>query len=663
MRGHSASLIVLLIVIPTVLPGLSSQSWEDGPAPPGGDLPGLLLIEVCPGRPAEYVIIGNRGGDVDLNGTAVSDGEGSLTFGKAFALNSSGAVAIAADAATFSKVHPDIPVLEFASPDLRRSGRFALADAGDEVQLLNATGALLDLLAYGKSTYAGLGWKGAPVTRGGSADALVRGAGDANTSSDWSSAPPGRTTLLPQEFEAAVEPFTAPEDAAERLVRELRLASHWVKAAVYELSDPVVINAFLESAERGVNISILLEGQPVGGMSTGSRAAASALLDAGCDVRMLRSQDVYKRYDYLHSKYLVADGLRVVVMSENWGPGLGANRGWGVSAESIGLARYLEGLFDADINGPIDVSASFGPAAYDGRGAESTGLTTELLCWKARVSPVVSPDFSEEALRGLVAAARERVLVQQLYVQEDWVGSEGLLSDLFAAASRGVAVRVLLDGTFSGKANQAVAEAINAAAAGMGADMQAKVISPYHDLGIMHNKGMIVDDQVLVSSINWGDNALRENRELGLLISSPEAAGFFSRFFWQDWSDDPFPPTMALGQEHLLAYAGYPVLLDGSNITDRTGISLITWDLDGDGLPDGTGPRLVAVFEEGVHVVTVTAFDRSNNSAQGAITVTALPPPHRQDEGGEGPPLLALLLLAPVAVLIMWKRIKNRKGH
>lgn len=663
MRGLSACAIVLLVAIPIVLPGLSSYPGEDSPVPAAGWSDGLLLVEVCPGRPVEYIVIRNCGGDIDINGTTVSDGEGTITFTTLTILTSSSEVAIAADALMFAKVRPDVPCLNFTAPELKKTGRFALADDGDEVRLLNATGALIDLMAYGKSTYAGPGWNGAPAAKGGSADALVRVSSDTNTSSDWSFAPPGRSSLVPAEFLAVVEPFTVPENAAERLLRELRFASSSVKAAVYELSDPVIVNAFIECAGRGVNVSILLEGQPVGGMSVASRAAATALLDAGCDVRELRSQDAYKRYDYLHCKYLIADGLRTVVMSENWGTGLWNNRGWGISAESSGLAFYFEDMFDADFNGPMDVSSELKPAAYDGGGAEAGNATSELLRWKAYVSPVVSPDYSEEALRGLIASARERILVQQLYCQEGWLGSPGLLSDLFDAASRGVTVRLLLDNTFSGDENEAVAKAINALAARSSADLQAQVISPYHGLSIMHNKGLIVDDQVLVSSINWGDNALRENREVGLTIRSPEIAAFFAQYFWQDWSEDPFPPIVRLGQENILAYAGDPVLLDGGNITDRTGISLITWDLDGDGISDGTGDRLVAVFEEGVHVVTVTAYDRFNNSARGTITVTALPVPQEQAEGGGSLPLFALIPLAPVGMFIIWKRIKTRKGH
>ena len=122
--------------------------------------------------------------------------------------------------------------------------------------------------------------------------------------------------------------------------------------------------------DRHYGVCRLIEGQPLGGLSEASKAAATALKDAGCEVRELRSQDAYKRYDYLHAKYLVVDSSRSVIMSENWGTGLWSNRGWGVCAESAGLAWYLEGMFEAALGGHIDVSDQIASASYSGQAAE-----------------------------------------------------------------------------------------------------------------------------------------------------------------------------------------------------------------------------------------------------------------------------------------------------
>jgi phosphatidylserine/phosphatidylglycerophosphate/cardiolipin synthase-like enzyme len=51
-----------------------------------------------------------------------------------------------------------------------------------------------------------------------------------------------------------------------------------------------------------------------------------------------------------------------------------------------------------------------------------------------------------------------------------------------------------------------------------------------------HNKGVIVDDSVVVSSTNWSENSLRRAREAGILIHSDAVTGFFSNVFEDDWN-------------------------------------------------------------------------------------------------------------------------------
>jgi len=53
----------------------------------------------------------------------------------------------------------------------------------------------------------------------------------------------------------------------------------------------------------------------------------------------------------------------------------------------------------------------------------------------------------------------------------------------------------------------------------------------------LHNKGVIVDgESVLISSINWGDNSILRNREMGLIIHSQEVTAPYEESFWEDWN-------------------------------------------------------------------------------------------------------------------------------
>jgi len=53
----------------------------------------------------------------------------------------------------------------------------------------------------------------------------------------------------------------------------------------------------------------------------------------------------------------------------------------------------------------------------------------------------------------------------------------------------------------------------------------------------VHNKGVIVDNRsVLVSSINWNENSVRNNREVGIIIENESIARYYADVFFYDWN-------------------------------------------------------------------------------------------------------------------------------
>ena len=53
----------------------------------------------------------------------------------------------------------------------------------------------------------------------------------------------------------------------------------------------------------------------------------------------------------------------------------------------------------------------------------------------------------------------------------------------------------------------------------------------------LHNKLILIDgDGVLVSSQNWSNAAVSENREAGLLLEHRSINGYFRKIFESDWS-------------------------------------------------------------------------------------------------------------------------------
>jgi len=633
---------------------------------------GVLIQEVCPAKPAEYVVLMNYGEEVDLLGYSLSDGasnEGRVTFAVSFILHPGGSVAIADNATMFSLIYPDVPVLQYStdiSPEIEKSGRFQLNNNRDDVSLCSPDGET-DAFAYclnseTVSTYAGNGWSGRPVGRGGTADAMTRNGADTNTSADWVVRPAGRSSLTPGSYLASVEPFTLPEDGPWPMVREIDSARSAVRASVYDFNDPTIADALVRALGRGVNVTVLIEGQPVSGMSQKSKETASMLADAGATVRQMVSHDSYRRYDNLHAKYLVRDCVSVVISSENWGSGLYNNRGWGAIVSNATLASDMASMFDGDCWGLVDVQP------WDGRSSSRPAPAPEgrpysPVSFQAAVRTVISPDFSESVVMSMVRSATERVLVQQLYLRQDWMEGTGMDRALLSASTRGAMVRVLLDSTYDTGPNQLSVDLLTSmASAAASSDLQAKLM-PGGQFSVLHNKGLVVDDSVLISSINWGSASMRENREVGIVIESAAAADYFAAFFQRDWGGDMssvHAPTFSLPKE-LIARPGEERVLGITDLSDPG--ARVEWDFNGDGRTDAVGTEVRHVFPEGAHTVIVTVTDDDGHRRIATVTV------HSVNEAGfDWRPYWPLLVVIPIALAVaacaLWRkrRARSRKA-
>ena len=661
MRGLYL-LVTLVLILPTTQSGLSISS--DGPevqtvfALDAYSNWNVLLVEVCPGSPSEHLIIENRGLPVSLDGWYVSDGEGTIMLSN-ISLGNGERLALATDPVVFGMLHPSTTCIDLSSNEVERSGRFTLADQGDCVMLYDPSSTLQDSLFYGKTKDPLDGWSGSPVLQVTRGHAIVRTSSDTDTAADWTVQPPGRSDIGPRTFNAAVEPFTAPEEARDRVLREISLASVSLKASVYELTDRTITSALCDRARAGVDIEVLVEGQPVAGIDERCSSALAALSESGCEVKVLASQDGYKRYDFLHCKYLIADQRRVLVTSENWANGLLQNRGWGAVCDDRQLAHHMASVFDQDFHGLIDIRE---PYAADLVGIEPWAVNElPYRRYIADVTPIISPDNAEEQYLDMIRSTDQRLLVQAMYIEKEWTARESLLSEVMSAAARGVQVRVLLDSAWSYKENIAVAAYLNEAAEQGGWDLQAKLVSSYHDFGIVHNKGMIVDNIAVVTSMNWCDSALLDNREVGLAIASEGVSDYFAGVFFTDWCDDPFPPELELPWYECTVEENVPVLIDASNASDASGISRVEFDLGPDGIIDWNGTSWITLLPVGTHVIDVIAYDAFNNTVVRSCTIEVLP----SSEAGSG--IRGILLLAvPAAVLLAisaLKRIMHKRNH
>ena len=573
-RSAAALLLVAILLASGLpLPGRGADAGSP-PPPPAAPLfpsllgPGVLLTHIYTNaaRDDEFVELANFGPDaVDLSGWSLTDREAAATFPPGTVLAPSTRLVATRNATSYAEDVRRPADFTYDQGDAPRMGGevLRLADGGDEVLLADAAGATVDAYVYGASAYAGSGWSGPPAAAPGRGEVAARTASedgklDHDAAGDWDGVRAyrlGQSTFDPPPLEIAAVPAVvlSPEDGRGPLLSFLASADRTLEVAVYTLTSEAIDAVLVDRARSGVRVRVLLEGAPVGGIDEDERHVVSDLLAAGAQVRCLSSvADAVKRYRYLHAKYAIVDGEAIVVSSENFGdsgfPASGepGNRGWSVIVEDRALAGQLWEVFEEDFD---PSRADSVPATGMERGkAPASG---PILPWRSAVLSgartvrlVVGPDdaLSTDGWLQAIASARDHVWVEAFYADDPWGDRPNvLLENVFAAANRGVKVRILLDGSnWSSEAevtgNAELASRLNDRAEREGVDLEARVLTPGGSIERVHNKGMVVDGRAaLVSSLNWAHGSATENREIGLLLEDPEVAARFEDAFLMDW--------------------------------------------------------------------------------------------------------------------------------
>ena len=110
-------------------------------------------------------------------------------------------------------------------------------------------------------------------------------------------------------------------------------------------------DALINAHKRGINVTVLLEGGPVGGISIGENEICSRLAREHIPVFLMGTTGIsHAPYRYNHAKYIVIDGESLFITSENFtdngfpGSGDTGNRGWG-SASMTEVSLHISGIF------------------------------------------------------------------------------------------------------------------------------------------------------------------------------------------------------------------------------------------------------------------------------------------------------------------------------
>jgi len=504
-----------------------------------------------------------------------------------------------------------------------------LADDGDTTYLLDAGGNVVDAVAYGTGL-ASQGWSGPaiPYPYPGRSSGQVlyrkldqssgRPVPDMDTAAGWAQDPddpingrkvryPGwdlEELFFPVEVTATAH-FTlaaAPEGALDVVSGTIAAARHTLRIQAYTLESVPLYQAISERVRSGVVVTVLLEGNPAGGMEDVERWIVQRLHTPPTSTVYFIGQ-APSRYRYQHAKFILVDDRLALVTSDNLGEnsmpsdrqdnGTSGHRGFVAVTDSPAVIARLAGIFrlDCDPLHHLDV------VPYDDTYAPPGGFTPPLPLpdWTTYTAVFTVPLVTtathvtvlhapENALRdqdGLLrlvgrAGSGDKIAMMQMSEPFTWTagaGNAGLnprLQALVAAARQGAGVRVLLDEYYDdpldADGNAAACLRLNGIAAQEGLSLACRLAN-VTGLGI-HAKVFLVsvgDERwVHLGSINGTENANKHNREVALQFRSAEAYEWMRAVFEHDWvlghAPRPYRTYLPLVMRNYIPPADHPLV-------------------------------------------------------------------------------------------------------
>lgn len=400
----------------------------------------------------------------------------------------------------------------------------------------------------------------------------------------------------------------APDNAYDVLADLLSQAREEILIGAYTFDSVWLTEVLTDRIRAGVQVTMLLEGGPGGGLSEAALWNCARIAEAGGRVYFMHhdpSARIYSRYRNQHAKYVVVDRRWVAVGSENFGNhglpvddksnGTAGDRGVFVITDQRQVVDEVRALFAQDCD-PLrhqDVVA-YGqmlrytvPPTYTAVYSTGGGGYAYMAPFSATLPGVAADRFEllvvpetalpiQEGLLGLVlrAGPGDRIDVEQLNEAQHWgaassspdVDPNPRLEAYIEAARNGARVRLLLDSGLDDQGkNRETALYVTGLAQAEGLDLQIRLGNPTQR-GI-HNKMLLVDlgpgeQYVHVGSINGSETANKINRELALQFRSPEAYAYLNRVFEYDWthSGGAFDLWLPVVYNQIVPEAGHVVI-------------------------------------------------------------------------------------------------------
>ncbi len=588
----------------------------------------------------EYIKLENWGEEAILKNYSISDGEGKLILPD-IKLKEEGGLTIAENRDEYEDIWRTTPDIVWEEGPVEMIGNFDLSHGNDSVTL-RKDDQIIDAFYYGKRDESGAGWEGDRADNLWEGSYAKRKNTDSNKSKDWNWTRDwkvGQSSFRSKGFtyNGEVSVFVSPDSSYRAMMDFLESVKDELTICVYEIKNRDVAEKIADLSENGIDVRLLIEGTPVGGMADQEKFCLDLIRDSGADVRII-GKESYSPYSFVHCKYMIADRSSTLISSENFGytgytpkPSNG-NRGWGVILEDESISEYYQEVFEYDWGfGETlpDTTISVEPK-YIRQGSYRYRFEQKNIEGEITVTPVLSPDtsMSKNTILDMIRSSTEYIKVEQFYAY-DWPynRTNPYIEELVSAARRGVEVKMILDSTWyniEGEGNNdEMIEGLNSLSSEESIPIEAKLIERGHGLEKVHNKGMIVDgEKVLVSSINWNANSVLQNREAGVIIENREVGSYFEKVFDSDWREDTIAPIADAGRDQKVQ-VGDVHTFDASSSWDNENITTYLWDLNGDGRYESKGEKVSKTYHDaGTVKIKLYTEDGEGNTDVDTTSIT-----------------------------------------
>ena len=299
--------------------------------------------------------------------------------------------------------------------------------------------------------------------------------------------------------------FPEPDNSVTPLYTFVNNAQHTIDMTMYALEDTAFSADLVAACGRGVKVRVILDTNN----EKSGNTAAYTLLNATTNCSAVWAN---KSFQVTHQKSIIVDGTQVAIMSLNL------------------QSQYYSTTRDFALieNDPVDIAAIQATFNMD-YGAGNTTSTTEYAYSPGTGDDLIwSPTTAAPDMQAIINNATKTLLVEN---EEMATSASYIVSDLVAACTRGVTVRIAMEYSSSYVSNF---NALKAAGC---------KLSTYNNPNgfYIHAKAVVADyglptQNVYMGSINYSNASMTENRELGVYIADPASVQLLNATMAADYA-------------------------------------------------------------------------------------------------------------------------------